>query len=251
MSSGCRAGYLIGDGAGVGKGRTIAGIILENWNCGRKKSVWVSASQDLFQDAKRDLTDIGAKFIKIRALTSYTYKQAIAGEGVVFCTFAALRTSTKKAGRFKSRLEQLVEWMKRGGKFEGALVFDECHKAKNLVPAKGGKPSVTGLAVKNLQETNPMARVVYASATGASEPKNMAYMDRLGMWGQGTNFTGFKDFTSALEKRGTGGLEQVALDLKLRGHYMARQLSFHGVEFKVEEVPLTDQFTAMYDQARQ
>ena len=32
-----------------------------------------------------------------------------------------------------SRLQQLVEWC--GGKqFDGCLIFDECHKAKNFVP---------------------------------------------------------------------------------------------------------------------
>ena len=41
MASGERAGFLIGDGAGVGKGRTIAGIMLENFLQGRKKSIWV------------------------------------------------------------------------------------------------------------------------------------------------------------------------------------------------------------------
>lgn len=40
LPSGQRAGFLIGDGAGVGKGRTVAGIILENYLRGRKKSLW-------------------------------------------------------------------------------------------------------------------------------------------------------------------------------------------------------------------
>jgi len=31
---------LTGDGAGVGKGRTIAGIIYENYLHGRKRSLW-------------------------------------------------------------------------------------------------------------------------------------------------------------------------------------------------------------------
>ncbi|VDO68593.1 unnamed protein product [Onchocerca flexuosa] len=35
-----RVGYLIGDGAGVGKGRTIACIIFENYLLGRKRSIW-------------------------------------------------------------------------------------------------------------------------------------------------------------------------------------------------------------------
>jgi hypothetical protein len=40
LPSGDRAGFLVGDGAGVGKGRTIAGIIYENYLQGRKRSLW-------------------------------------------------------------------------------------------------------------------------------------------------------------------------------------------------------------------
>ena len=40
LPGGDRAAYLIGDGAGVGKGRTIAGVIYENYLLGRKRSLW-------------------------------------------------------------------------------------------------------------------------------------------------------------------------------------------------------------------
>lgn len=40
------------------------------------------------------------------------------------------------------------------------IVFDECHKAKNASSTKMGK------AVLDLQNKLPLARVVYASATG-------------------------------------------------------------------------------------
>lgn len=33
-----------GDGAGVGKGRQISGIVLDNYARGRRKSVWISTS---------------------------------------------------------------------------------------------------------------------------------------------------------------------------------------------------------------
>lgn len=52
------------------------------------------------------------------------------------------------------------------------------------------------MCVLELQKKLPKARVVYASATGASEPKNMAYMTRLGLWGVGTPFHEFTDFIS-------------------------------------------------------
>lgn len=46
LPSGERFGYLIGDGAGVGKGRTIATIIYENFELERKRAIWISASSD-------------------------------------------------------------------------------------------------------------------------------------------------------------------------------------------------------------
>ena len=118
---------------------------------------------------------------------------------------------------------------------------------KQWIKFKGKYLFFSGLTVLELQNKLPKARVVYASATGASEPRNMAYMVRLGMWGEGTAFPEFNDFIAAVEKRGVGAMEIVAMDMKLRGMYIARQLSFHGVAFKIEEVPLSDEFTKIYD----
>uniref|UniRef100_A0A7N5JM64 Strawberry notch homolog 2 n=1 Tax=Ailuropoda melanoleuca TaxID=9646 RepID=A0A7N5JM64_AILME len=150
LPSGQRAGFLIGDGAGVGKGRTVAGIILENYLRGRKKSL----------------------------------------------------CSTKM-----------------------------------------------GKAVLDLQNKLPLARVVYASATGASEPRNMIYMSRLGIWGDGTPFRTFEEFLHAIEKRGVGAMEIVAMDMKVSGMYIARQLSFSGVTFRIEEIPLAPAFERVYNRA--
>ncbi len=44
-------------------------------------------------------------------------------------------------------------------------------------------------------------------------------------------------------------MEIVAMDMKLRGMYIARQLSFTGVTFKIEEVPLTQNYIKMYNKA--
>ncbi|KAK9886438.1 hypothetical protein WA026_016716 [Henosepilachna vigintioctopunctata] len=252
LPDGTRAGFLIGDGAGVGKGRTIAGIIFENYMKGRKRAIWVSVSNDLKYDAERDLKDIGAGKIEVHPLNKFKYAKissAINGnvkKGVIFSTYSALIGESNSAGgKYKSRLKQLLQWC--GQDFDGLIVFDECHRAKNLCPVGSSKPTKTGLTVLELQNKLPKARVVYASATGASEPRNMAYMVRLGMWGEGTPFKEFADFISAVEKRGVGAMEIVAMDMKLRGMYIARQLSFHGVAFKIEEVPLSKEFEKVYD----
>ncbi|XP_014237071.1 protein strawberry notch-like isoform X1 [Trichogramma pretiosum] len=242
-----RAGFFIGDGAGVGKGRTIAGIIYENYLKGRKKAIWVSVSNDLRYDAERDLKDINAP-IPIHVLKTFKYKKIEHQYGVIFSTYSALiGEQNQQNGYAKNRLKQLVEWC--GKKFDGLIIFDECHKAKNLFPAGGGKSTKIGKAVLDLQNDLPDARVVYASATGATEPKNMAYMVRLGLWGKGTPFREFSDFITSIEKRGVGAMEIVAMDMKLRGMYIARQLSFRGVSFEIKTVELTKEFEKNYDKA--
>lgn len=39
------------------------------------------------------------------------------------------------------------------------------------------------------------------------------------------------------------------MDMKLRGMYIARQLSFTGVTFKIEEVPLSQKYINMYNKS--
>ncbi|XP_060088845.1 protein strawberry notch homolog 2 isoform X1 [Heteronotia binoei] len=243
LPSGQRAGFLIGDGAGVGKGRTVAGIIFENYLKGRKKSLWFSASNDLKYDAERDLKDIDAPNIPVHALNKIKYGDTATSEGVLFATYSALIGESQAGGQHRTRLKQILDWCKED--FDGVIVFDECHKAKNASSTKMGK------AVLDLQNKLPLARVVYASATGASEPKNMIYMSRLGIWGEGTPFRSFDEFLHAIEKRGVGAMEIVAMDMKVSGMYIARQLSFSGVTFRIEEIPLDPEYKLVYNRAAQ
>uniref|UniRef100_A0A4W2CE67 Protein strawberry notch homolog 2 n=1 Tax=Bos indicus x Bos taurus TaxID=30522 RepID=A0A4W2CE67_BOBOX len=241
LPSGQRAGFLIGDGAGVGKGRTVAGVILENYLRGRKKALF-SVSNDLKYDAERDLRDIAAPGIAVHALSKIKYGDNTTSEGVLFATYSALIGESQAGGQHRTRIRQILEWC--GEAFDGVIVFDECHKAKNASSTKMGK------AVLDLQNKLPLARVVYASATGASEPRNMIYMSRLGIWGEGTPFRTFEEFLQpVLAHRGVGAMEIVAMDMKVSGMYIARQLSFSGVTFRIEEIPLTPAFERIYNRA--
>ena len=221
-----RAGFLLGDGAGIGKGRQIAGCVYENYIKGRKKSVWFSASADLAADAARDFADIGASKIPIINLPDEPYKELTpllnrrrgSDHGVLFCTYSCLISGSRM-----KRIDQLAKWC--GKDFEGCLVFDECHKAKNLSPGKEQSSSRTARHVQSIQRQLPRARVIYVSATGASELTHMAYMDRLGLWGGTAYFKDAAEFITEINKRGTGGMEMVAMDLKGRGIFIARTLS--------------------------
>uniref|UniRef100_A0A8C1YHM3 Protein strawberry notch homolog 2 n=1 Tax=Cyprinus carpio TaxID=7962 RepID=A0A8C1YHM3_CYPCA len=230
-----------GSSCPLGKGRTVAGIILESFLKGRKRALWFSVSNDLKYDAERDLRDIDAPNIPVFALNKIKYGDMATSEGVLFATYSALIGESQAGGQHRTRLKQILDWCKPN--FDGVIVFDECHKAKNATSTKMGK------AVLDLQNKLPRARVVYASATGASEPKNMIYMSRLGIWGQGTPFKTFDDFLHAIEKRGVGAMEIVAMDMKVSGMYIARQLSFSGVSFRIEEITLDEQFKLVYNKA--
>lgn len=107
------------------------GIIYENWLHKRRRHIWLSANADLHLDARRDLTDVGAVEIECHKTLTLHKKKVTLGDGVFFSTYSGLTSSAQG----KRRLDQIVEWC--GKDFEGCVMFDECHKAKNLVPRQG------------------------------------------------------------------------------------------------------------------
>jgi hypothetical protein len=243
-----RLGYFLGDGTGCGKGRECAGLILVNWLSGRRKAVWVSKSATLIEDAVRDWTDLGGSPADIQPLLKWKPDQQVTmGDGIMFVTYATLR-SAGKCGT--TRLNQLLDWM--GGDFDGVLAFDEAHAMQNAAGSeqgRGAKPSQQGLAGLRLQLATPRARVFYVSATGATSVHNLAYASRLGLWGQGPEypFPSRESFVSAMEAGGVAAMEVLARDLKTLGFYTARALSFDGVEYDVLEHALTPAQTEIYD----
>src|SRR3546814_6041963 len=60
-----RRGWFLGDGTGAGKGRQVAGIILDNWLKGRRRAVWLSMSDRLLEDAQRDWSALGQERLQI------------------------------------------------------------------------------------------------------------------------------------------------------------------------------------------
>ncbi|XP_078614112.1 uncharacterized protein LOC144883439 isoform X1 [Branchiostoma floridae x Branchiostoma japonicum] len=258
LPNGCRAGFFIGDGAGVGKGRQISGIILDNFARGRTRHVWFSISTDLKLDAERDLRDIGCYVKVIEGCQQLDRETKVFGlppgfkDGVIFSTYATLVSSVQKgvgaSTSRQSRLDQLINWC-GGQDFDGCLIFDECHKAKHFVPGKEKNSTKVALAVATIQRLLPKARVVYCSATGVTDVKNMAFMERLGLWGRGAAFNDFDQFLDAIQRRGLGVAEMLAMEMKGSGMYISRGLSFRQAEFVTVEVNLTPQQIKTYDMA--
>lgn len=129
---------------------------------------------------------------KLVAMHKEPYTGISASEGVLFMTYQTLVAGNAKG---QSRMSQIIEWC--GPNFDGTLVFDECHKAKNLYPEKGAQPTKVGKGVVAIQKALPRARVVYCSATGATAPRSMGYMERLGLWGENESVKTFETFLKA------------------------------------------------------
>jgi hypothetical protein len=244
-----RRGFMIGDGTGVGKGREAAGIILDSWLRGRRKAVWISKSDKLIEDARRDWSALGMERLLITPLSRFPQGKPITlREGILFLTYATLRSDDR--GERLSRVKQIVEWS--GSDFDGVIIFDEAHAMQNAVGARSERgdqePSQQGRAGLRLQHALPDARVVYVSATGATTVHNLAYAQRLGLWGSDDfPFSTRAEFVEAIEAGGVAAMEVLARDLRALGLYTSRSLSFDGVEYELVEHALMPEQTRIYD----
>jgi hypothetical protein len=242
-----RTGFFLGDGTGAGKGRQVAAIILDQWLRGRRKHIWISKTETLLEDARRDWTAVGGLALDIQHLNQWKLGVPVgAAEGVLFLTYATLRSNR---GDKVTRLQQILEWV--GDDYDGMVVFDEAHEMAGVAGGEGRfgtkDGSDQGIAGVRLQNLLPRARVLYVSATGASDVNNLAYATRLGLWGPGTAFADRRTFVDSLRRGGIAAMELIARDLKMQGLYVARALSFAGVEYDILEHRLTPDQIEVYD----
>ena len=244
-----RRGFMLGDGTGAGKGRQVAGIILDNWLKGRRRAVWVSKSDTLIEDAQRDWSALGQERLLIQPLSRFRQGAPIRlDEAILFTTYATLRSDAREERC--SRLQQILAWL--GTDFDGVIVFDESHAMQNAAGGKSERgdqaPSQQGRAGLRLQHALPHARVLYVSATGATTVHNLAYAQRLGLWGgEDFPFATRAEFVQAIEAGGVAAMEVLARDLKSLGLYTARSLSYEGVAYELVEHELTSEQTRIYD----
>lgn len=249
LPNGSRRGFFIGDGTGVGKGREISGIILDNMMQGRNKAVWVSFNEGLIEDAKRDFAGVGGDPSRIFFQGKTKAGNEISRtDGILFTTYSTLRGGERKQANDlgqeagKTRAQQIIDWL--GKDFDGVIAFDEAHSMGNAIAIRGKrgvkKPSQQAIAGINLQRDLPQARVVYVSATGATEISNLSYADRLGLWGEGTPFPDVNAFIDNVSRGGIASMELISRDMKALGMYLSRSLSYDGVTYERLEHELTE-----------
>ncbi|GAA3785020.1 hypothetical protein GCM10022600_00080 [Qipengyuania pelagi] len=200
----------------------------------------------MLEDARRDWEALGGLPLDLQPLLRWKLGQPVTmSEGILFVTYPTLRSGRAE----DTRLDQILAWA--GENFDGVIAFDEAHAMAN---ALGGssirgkvKGSEQGMAGLRLQNNLPRARVLYASATGASDIANLGYTSRLGLWGPETAFPTHEAFMTEIRAGGVAAMELVARDLKAQGLYLARALSFAGVEYEILEHSLTEAQVRIYD----
>ncbi|CAK9089715.1 unnamed protein product [Durusdinium trenchii] len=273
LSTGARCGFLLGDGTGCGKGRCIAALILDQWNRGNRRHIWMSANSDLYQDAVRDLQDLKTgipicNLARVKARGNLDSdksdpelsKLGKTKDGVLFLTYSLLVSAGRNGG--SSRFQQLLAWLRHHHPSgSGLLVLDEAHKAKNLDAG-----TRCAALVEQLQAECANCPLLYATATGATEVAHMQYMVRLGLWGSGsrgghpgpaqlakqgskavqTPFPNFASFRKVVEK-GVTAMELVAVQLRLCGALSCRSLSFSGTEFQLVTAHFSSEQLQQYD----
>ncbi|MGB3542426.1 strawberry notch-like NTP hydrolase domain-containing protein [Rubrivirga sp.] len=239
---------------------TSAAIILDNILQGRRRALWVSENRNLMRDAVRDWTALGGPedFVFDLGACKGPIPRA---EGVCFASYDTLKGKPRERDGAESgidRLEQVVAWLAGGGEeseFEGVIVYDESHNASSALDTPGArgirKASQRALAVVDLQDRLPNARIVYASATGATEVANLAYAARLGLWGRGTPFPTVEAFVEKVSAGGIAAMELVAKDLKSMGLYLARSVSYDGVDYRTLVHDLESHQAQTYDRCAQ
>ena len=241
-----RQGFFLGDGTGAGKGRQIAAVIMDRWLAGERRHIWITKNEALLEDARRDWEALGGLPLDIQPLSRWKLGDAVKlPEAILFVTYPTLRSGRTE----DTRLDQILAWA--GPEFDGVIAFDEAHAMANALGSSGSRGAVKGseqgMAGLRLQNRLPRARVLYASATGASDIANLGYTARLGLWGPETAFPTHEAFMADIRAGGVAAMELVARDLKAQGLYLARALSFAGVEYEILEHRLTCAQVRVYD----
>ncbi len=142
-----RHGWMLGDGTGAGKGRQVAAVVLDRWLKGQRRALWLSQSDKLLEDARRDWTALGGRETDVIPLGKFRQGAEIPlSEGILFTTYATLRSPARQ--NRASRLDQIVGWLAGSldeddrHAFDGVVVFDEAHAMANAAGGKGNRGDI-------------------------------------------------------------------------------------------------------------
>ena len=121
--------------------------------------------------------------------------------------------------------------------YDGVILVDEFHKAKNVAGKRSemfgqSEASGIGLMLATLSSRYPNARFVYMSATPFSEPDNLMAAARSLPVGAGEMYGNALDLVNDLRRYGMPLVEWISQGMREDGFADAVDLSFDGVKFE-------------------
>ena len=214
-------GFFLGDSTGVGKTRTLSGIVSELFikNPENFNIIWVTQNKVLIDNAKQEFEVIKALGNEFPNVVD---KLTMETNGVFLTTYNNL----------EKIYEDLKNWINTPNSL---IVFDEAHHLKTA-------SSKMSQAALKLQEKNQL-RVVYSTATAASKVREIHYMTKLGLWADSDH----KTFCKNLERYGTQSVIFIALQLKYNSKLCSRNLGFEHVKIDVDETILNQEQIDFHD----
>jgi len=225
-------GFLLGDGTGLGKSRSISGIIAECFirNPVNFRAIWVSLNQKLEKTMKEEykinetLGNMCPRWVTFDNFDDFDDIDDENDKGLLlYVTYSNFLNN-----------EKFLKILKFLNTNNILLIFDESHQLKN-------KNSQTSKRIMQLQDTYENPRVLYSTATSASNVRQMHYMSRLGLFEDHTNFV------RKLEYYGNAAMEMSAIQLKYSGHMISRQLGLHDIKIKVDMCKITKSEQRLYE----
>ena len=254
-SNGERVGFLLADGTGVGKGREISGLIMDTMHrTGNRKAVWISQNKSLIRDARRDVRETGLQnrmpvldatdnqdFDRNLYMRDEKGRAKSRRNGIAFLAYSTVAGTDRGKWSWvnNDRVMDLVKWL--GEDFDGVIAFDESHNMANVGKNEDATAASRAQAARDLQRRLKKARIVYVSATGATKPNDLAYLDRIGLHGPGTPFVSADGLVHRIGRGGNAMMELVARHMKQVGAFLSRNISYEGVRFQTLEHRITDE----------
>lgn len=144
---------------------------------------------------------------------------------------AKARLTSYSQVRSAAGFDELRAWLAGG---DSLLVLDEAHSCRNR----------THTAHYACALGRAAGGVLYSTATVGCAAKQLAYLERLGLWG-GAPFRNFAEFAAVIQTQ--EALELVCAELKAQGMFVARQLGLDGVRVEYADARLSEEEEALYN----
>ena len=229
-------GFVLGDATGIGKGRQCAALI--RWaKLHGITPVYLTMDPKLFSDTYFDGRDIGSTFNpllvasnekakivdredrvvqRMKGKRDATFREFLDGQSQHDCVFVTY-SQLQKAGKQQTFLQDLVQTRKC------LFILDEAHQAAG--DSARGKFFYGDNGILH----NPNASVVYASATFAKRPDNMALYFRTSI---GNALDNIANLEEVLTRGGVPLQQMMSEGLASNGEMIRRERDFTGVSFE-------------------